>query len=134
MGLQYRKVKFKSNVMEGKPEVYKLQQLTYPMVSYAQLVKECSKSCGINIAQTQGVVDALLDRIAHYMELGHGVKVGDFGSFKPVFNSKVALSSEEATVETIKRKKILFYPGKTFRDMLGELSVTSASEILNTQD
>ena len=134
MGLNYTKAKMKLGYLEDKPEVWKARQLTFPQISYETLVEEIAQSRGVNSNSTRAVVDALLNRLVHYMQIGHGVSLGTFGSFKPVFNSKVALSSEEATVETIKRKKILFYPGKTFRDMLGELSVTSASEILNTQD
>ena len=90
MGIQYRKAKMKLGFLEEKPEVYKLRQLTFPQVTFAQLVKECSDSCGVNTAQTKAVLDALINRLVHYMEIGHGVRMGDFGSFKPVFTSKAA--------------------------------------------
>ena len=38
MGLQYRKSKIKLNYLESKPDRYKIQQLTYPAVSFGQLV------------------------------------------------------------------------------------------------
>ena len=134
MGLQYRKTKRKLGFLDEKPEVYKIQQLTYPMVTFAQLVSECSNSCGVNTAQTKAVIDALVNRMVHYMEIGHGVKMGDFGSFKPVFTSKVAQTLEEATVDTVKQKKLQFFPGKAFRNMLGELSITAASTALDVKE
>jgi predicted histone-like DNA-binding protein len=134
MGLQFRKTKMKLNYLEEKPEVYKLQQLTFPQVTFAQLVNECSNSCGVNTAQTKAVIDALVNRLVHYMEIGHGVRMGDFGSFKPTFTVKVAKTLEEATEDTIRKKKINFYPGKAFKNMLNDLSITSASENLSVQE
>ena len=134
MGLQYRKGKVVLNYRESKPEMFKLLQLTYPQVKYAQLVSECSISCGVNPAQTKSVIDALVNRVVHYMEIGHGVRVGELGSFKPVFTSKVTETLEEATPETIKMKKVQFFPGKAFKDMLDNLAIESASESLNVKE
>jgi len=134
MGLQYRKGKVVLNYRETKPQVYKLLQLTFPQVKYAQLVNECAHSCGVNPSQTKAVIDALVNRLVLYMSLGHGVKMGDFGSFKPVFNSKVAQTLEDATEETIKVKKVMFFPGKAFKDMLDSLEVENASDTLNVKE
>ena len=134
MGLQYRKAKVKLTFMEDKPERYKIKQLTFPQVTTAQLVRECSESCGVNSAQTRAVVDALVNRLVHYMEIGHGVSLGTFGSFKPVFTSKTAKTYDEADASTVTRKKVQFYPGKAFKDLMSEMTITSASEALNVPD
>ena len=134
MGLQYRKTKVKLGFLDEKPEVFKIQQLTFPQVTFAQLVKECSESCGVNRSQTKGVIEALINRLVHYMEIGHGVRMGDFGSFKPTFTCKVAQTLEEADASTVKVKKVQFYPGKAFKDMLTELTITQGSEALNVKD
>lgn len=138
MGLQYRKAKVTLTYRDEKPQVYKLRQLTFPQVKFAQLVKECSNSCGVNPAQTRAVIDALVDRLAHYMEIGHGVKMGDFGSFKPVFNSKTVktldgLEGDEA-LKTVKVKKVMFFPGKVFKDMIEDLTLESAGEALDVKE
>ena len=134
MGLQYRKAKVTLNYREEKPQVYKLRQLTFPQVNTANLINECANSCGVNATQTKAVIDALVNRLVHYMEIGHGVKMGDFGSFKPVFNSKTVKTLEDATLETVKAKKILFFPGKAFKQMLEALPITNASEALDVQE
>ena len=114
---------------EEKPEVYKLRQLTYPAVNTKQLVSEISQSQGINPSQTKAVIDALVNRLVHYMEIGHGVQIEGLGSFKPTFNSKVARSLKEVTLDTVKMKKIQFYPGKAFKDMLSNLSIQENSAL-----
>lgn len=134
MGIQYRKRKITLDYLDDKPTRYKVSQLTYPMVSFAKLVNECSEACGVNKSQTKAVIDALISRIVMYMDLGHGVKVGDFGSFKPVINVKSVKAYEDANADTVRQKKIQFYPGKAFRDMLSELSVQSASEALDDEE
>lgn len=135
MSIQYRKAKIKLNYLEEKPEVYKLRQLTFPQVTPDQLISEISQSQGINTSQTKAVIDALLNRMIHYMSIGHGVNLGSgFGSFKPVFTSKAAKTLEECDETTIRKKKINFYPGKAFKDMLSDLTVTSASETLDVQE
>lgn len=132
MGLQYRKAKVRLTYREEKPEVYKLRQLTYPQVSTNQLVSEISQSCGINTGTTKAVIDALTNRLVHYMEIGHGVKMGDFGSFKPTFNSKTVRTladlDDEDALKTVKIKKIQFYPGKQLHQMIQNISLTEASE------
>lgn len=136
MGLQYRKDKMKCGIMEGKPTVWKARQLTYPQVSYEQLVEEIAQSRGVNSNSTRAVVDALLNRLVHYMEIGHGVSLGSFGSFKPVFCSKVALTADEveSTIEGKGfKKKIRFYPGGQFSKMLKNMSVTAATEALDAE-
>lgn len=134
MGLQYRKARVVLNYRETKPQMFKLVQLTYPAVTTEQLIAECATTCGVNPAQSKAVIDALVDRIAHYMAIGHGVKVGNLGSFKPVFTSKVAETLEETTLETVRKKKIVFYPGKAFRGVIQDLSISSAGDAIGVKE
>lgn len=136
MGLNYRKAKVKLGYLEDKPEVWKAMQLTFPQVSYEQLVEEIAQSRGVNTNSTRAVVDALLNRLVHYMEIGHGVSLGSFGSFKPVFTSKT-VEDEESVDGTLQgkgfKKKVRFYPGGKFAQMLKGMSVTAASEALDAK-
>jgi len=134
MGLLYRKTKQTLNYLEEKPEVYRLQQITYPAVTFDQLVNECSTSCGVNASQTKAVINALTDRLVHYMEIGHGVKVGEFGSFKPVFTSKVSATIENLSTENVRQKKVRFTPGKKFKSMLDDMTISGASEVLDNAE
>ena len=64
MGLMYRKAKVKLTYREEKPEVYKLRQLTYPAVTYDQLLGMI-QIVGANRAQTKAVVEALQQTLDH---------------------------------------------------------------------
>lgn len=137
MGIQYRKAKVTLTYRDEKPEVYKLRQLTYPQVTYEQLLGMV-QIVGVNKAQTRAVVDVLLQALVHYMEIGHGVSLGTFGSFKPVFTSKTVktldgLEGDEA-LKTVKVKKVQFYPGGDFKEMLKGLAITPAGEALDVKE
>lgn len=126
MPIVTRKTKVVLNYLEEKPEVFKLQQVTLPQVSTKQLIAECSNSCGVNPSQTKAVIDALVNRLVHYMEIGHPVQVGEFGSFSPRIRTKVSTKLEKLSVENVKQKVIRFIPGKALRDMIAENPVMGA--------
>ena len=129
----YALKKFVLQYLEEKPEVYKAIQLTFPKVTYEQLL-EMIQIVGVSKAQTRAVVEALLTSLVHYMEIGHAVSLGQFGSFKPVFNSKTTKLLDDVD-DTIGGKgfikKINFYPGGKFKQMLKDLSVGGAGEALD---
>lgn len=129
MGLIYSKRKMVLNYRESKPEVWRARQITYPKITEKMLIEEISQSQGIPKTQTKAVIEALLNRCIHYMEIGHLVSLGTFGSFKPVFNAKVSQSEEDLNVErTLKVKKIQFYPGGDFKKMLQQMSIENTDQ------
>lgn len=128
MGIQYRKTSQVLRFKEDKPTVYKIAQVTMPFITYKELVKECSVSCGVNTSMVKASVDAILNRLVHYMEIGHPVQLGEFGSFKPDIRVKTVADIADADASTVKQKIIRFYPGKDFRDMLSNLAVEAVSE------
>lgn len=131
MGIIVRKVKTKLTFKDEQPEVYKVAQIAYLPVDYDTLVQECSESCGVNPSQTRAVVEALINRMLLIMKMGHAVRLGSFGTFKTQINVKTVANAEAATLDTIQQKRIQFYPGKGFRDMLSNLEVKTAGDSLN---
>jgi len=131
MPIVTRKTKTTLHYLEEKPEVYKLQQVTLPQVTTEQLIAECSNSCGVNPSQTKAVLDALVNRLVHYMDIGHPVKVGEFGSFSPRIRTKVSATLENLSMENVKQKVIRFTPGSALREMIAETPVTGADGLDN---
>lgn len=135
MGLIYRKGKEKLNFLEEKPEVWRARQLLYPKITESMLIEEISQSQGVPKTQTKAVIEALKNRLQHYMEIGHLVSLGGFGSFKPVFTSKVAETKEELSADNVKVKKIVFFPGGDFKQMLQRMSIESTEQaFLNEEE
>lgn len=132
-GFVTRKRRMVLNYLEEKPEVFKLQQVVFPQIVFETLVEEIAQSCGVGMAQTQAVVSALLNRLVHYMQIGHAVNLGSFGTFKPTFRSKCATHLEKLSVDNITLKYIRFIPGKKFKNMLANMNVEDSDALSDVE-
>ena len=110
---------------EDKPTVYKMAAVRQQKVTYDKLLDEVSNSCGVNRSQSKAVVEALIDRMTMFMDYGMGVQLGDFGTFQPTLQCKTKKTEEEVSSDDIRRLKIRYYPGKRFKNMLAQMSVTT---------
>lgn len=117
------------NFDKSKPTVYTVAPVRMQKVTFDQLLKETSESCGVNRPQVKSVIEALISRISHFMEYGMSVQLGDFGTFKPTINSKAQDSPDTVGTDNVVRRKIIFYPGKRFKEMLRDVSVMSFSDL-----
>lgn len=118
----------KLNYKKDKPTVYKMAAVRQQKVTYEKLLDEVSNSCGVNRSQSKAVIEALIDRMTMFMDYGMGVQLGDFGTFQPGIVSKAKETEDELTSSDVKRLKIRYYPGKRFKNMLAQMSVTSFEE------
>ena len=132
MSIVVRKTKMKLTYREGKPEVYKMRQLTYQPLTFEQLLSEI-QVVGVNPAQTQAVVTALLNRMVQYLNLGHAVQLDNFGTFKVCTKWKVAHTLEECTADTNVVKNLRFYPCKALQTLLREQTL-KVNEAVSEQE
>ncbi|MBQ4622759.1 MAG: HU family DNA-binding protein [Bacteroidaceae bacterium] len=123
MALIYEVRKTTLNFKKEKPTVYKVAAVRQQTVGFDALVKEVASSCGVHRTQSKAVVEALIDRLIHYMDLGLPVNVGELGSFKPTIRTKVKETADEVNAGNVVRRVVRFYPGKRLKDMLEDLSI-----------
>lgn len=123
MALIYEVRKTTLNFKKEKPTVYKVAAVRQQTVGFDALVKEVASSCGVHRTQSKAVVEALIDRLIHYMDLGLPVNVGELGSFKPTIRTKVKETAEEVNASNVVRRVVRFYPGKRLKEMLEDLSI-----------
>ncbi|MBQ0023140.1 MAG: hypothetical protein KBT29_07870 [Prevotellaceae bacterium] len=117
-----RKAKKKIVRPDGMHEAWIYQSPALPIVSFKKLIEECCISCGEHPSKTKGVVEALVDRIGHYLTLGRAVQIDGIGTFKPVINSTSAPSADELEepAKAIKGVKVRFYPHTPLQDAIAE--------------
>lgn len=115
-----RKTKKKIVQNDGMCEAWIYQSPSLPHIKFEDVVKECAESCGENSSKTKGVVEALMDRISHFLKLGRAVEIEGIGTLKPVINSKAASTAEELgdPSTAIKGVKVRFYPHKPLQDAI----------------
>lgn len=134
MPLIYEKKKIRLSFKGEKPEVYCIKPVRQQAVSFEDLMNEVSNSCGVNRSQTKAVLEALIDRMIVFMNYGMPVRLGEFGTFKPTFNAKSTAKADEMGADNVTRKKLLFYPGKRFKQMLSGMSVTTLDDPEEIED
>lgn len=134
MALIYEVKKQVLGFKEGKPTVYKVAAVRQQIVTYEKLVKEVASSCGVHRTQTKAVVEGLIDRMVHYMDFGMPVRLGEFGTFKPVIHTKTKMTMEEVSADNVVRRVVRFFPGKRMKDMLKELSIQTFETTSETEN
>ena len=134
MALIYEVKKTTLNFKKEKPVVYKVAAVRQQTVKYDALVKEVASSCGVHRTQTKAVVEGLLDRLVHYMDLGMPVRLEEFGTFKPAIQTKVKETAEEVDASNVVRRVVRFYPGKRMKEMLEELSIQTFERNADADD
>ena len=128
MSLVVEKSTRKIAFMEGKPTRNTYRKVSYQNVSFDMLVEEIAQTQGVTKTMAKAVVEAYINRLIHYMELGLGVQMGDFGIFKPAIRTKTTADIENLTTDNITSKRIQFLPGRAFRQMLKNLSIITVGD------
>ena len=123
MGFRLEKKAITLHYKEEKPTAYKLQLVREQTVKYKQLCKNISATTGIRRGEVEDVLEALAMQMMQMMEMGHPVQAGILGTFKPSVQTKCAKTQEELSHENIVRRKIVFYPGEVFKDMLAHMDI-----------
>ena len=114
--IMYRRTTKKLSYLNEKPVVYKLQQLTYPVVTSDNLIKYISQSANVPESSIRSCVAAIAQAIAYYVINGHAVHFDGFGTFNLRMQQKVAKTEAKATAENIKRLIPNFIAHKELRE------------------
>ena len=78
-----------------------------------------AKDTGTRPAQVKMVLDTLIDSMMQWLEEGHGVQLGSFGSFHPSVKCK---SSDDPDEVDVKRTKLTFYPSRELQRRVNSIS------------
>lgn len=133
MGIRYRKVATKLNMLEGKPTVYQLRQMVYPAISEKDLVKYAANAAAIPPSTMQACVEAIAQAIIYYAINGMRVVIPDFGGFYLAFRSKVAASPEDVNEESITYTGLAFQPLSELRDLVNNTGESVVDAVYNAQ-
>ena len=93
------------------------------------VAKSINSMSTISYPDTVAVLEAFLQVVPEKLSDGKIVELGDFGSFRMSVSSQGADTPEELTIRNITDKKVVFTPGKRFKEMLA--SIKFQKEALN---
>ena len=90
------------------------------------LTKRMEQNSTVSGADIRAVLYSLTEFVPDLLSEGKTVHIGELGSFRVSISSEGSETAEEVSASNIRGSKIIFTPGKKFKDMLGKLSFTRA--------
>lgn len=129
MGVKYRVGKVALNFRDEKPQVYKLLQLTYPIIKEKALIRYICKSSNLPESTVQACVLAIAEGISYFVINGHRVTFSSFGAFFLNVRTKTAQTIEECTLETVKETSIGFQSNSELADLARRVEVTEQKSL-----
>lgn len=107
---------------EEKKEIYVAEADRGNVIGPDKIAELIAKDTGARPAQVKMILNTLTDSMIAWIEEGHGVKLGNFGSFMPSVKSA---SNEDPSKVGVKRTKLTFYPSKTLADKVREVNIST---------
>lgn len=119
--VQKRVLKF----TENEKTVYVAKAQRGDVIMPDKIAKYVAKDTGAPRAQVKMILDTLVESMMDWIEEGHGVKLGNFGSFMPTAKSA---SSEVPEEVGVKRMWVTFYASKQLKERLDEVKYSTVNE------
>ena len=129
MALEYVVTKRVFGFDDTKTEKYVAKSVRSGQMSFSKTCAKVSRLCGVHRTVVDLVVSGLVDMMAEDIDDGKSVQLGEFGIFSPTIRTKSSDEEKEISSKSIVQRKILFYPGKIFKDTLADMSITRRAEI-----
>lgn len=123
MSIKYRPVKLTLNYREEKPQVWKAQKLTFPVIVEDALIEYIANSAAIPKSTVKACTLAIAEAIIYFVINGHYVSFDSFGSFYLKMKVKTTRSVKECTLESIKSLTIGFKANTQLSNIMNKTKV-----------
>ena len=130
MGMNVKIRKKTLNFTKEKKQIYVAQADRGDVIDADKIAALIAQDTGARPAQVKMILNTLTDSMITWLEEGHGVKLGNFGSFMPSVKSD---SSEDPNEVGVKRMRLTFYPSKDLSRRVGAISYSKES-LLNSEE
>ena len=103
--------------LESDPKYYAIVK-SAGRVDMIGVAKSINSMSTISYPDTVAVLEAFLHVVPEKLSEGFIVELGDFGSFRMSVSSQGTESPDELSIRNITDRKVVFKPGKRFKEML----------------
>ena len=131
MGVNIKVAKKVLHFTKEKTEIYVAKADRGDVIDPDKIAELIAKDTGARPAQVKMILNTLTDSMITWLEEGHGVKLGNFGSFMPSVRSASSENPEEVGV---KRMRLTFYPSKDLYTKVGAISYSKESLPQNEEE
>ena len=105
-----------------KKEVYVASPDRGNVIDAEKIADLIAKDTGTRPAQVRMILYTLIDSMMAWLEEGHGVQLGSFGSFHPSVKSK---SSDDPDEVEVRRTRLVFYPSHELKQRIKGMSYST---------
>lgn len=124
MGINAKIRKRVLHFTKEKKEIFVAEADRGDVIDSDKIAMLIAQDTGARPAQVKMILNTLTDSMITWLEEGHGVKLGNFGSFMPSVKSD---SSEDPNEVGVKRMRLTFYPSKDLSRRVGAISYSKES-------
>lgn len=124
MGINVTTQKKVLHFTQEKKQIYVAKVERGDVIGPDKIAQLIAQDTGARPAQVKMILNTLTDSMITWLEEGHGVKLGNFGSFMPSVKSASSENPEEVGV---KRVRLTFYPSKDLYTKVGAISYSKES-------
>lgn len=118
MSLSYKVIqRGEPGVPGGGVKKYYAQAVATGEVDIEYLTKRIEKISTVSGADIRAVLYALTDVVPEELADGNIARIGDMGDFRLSLSSEGHDREEEVSSDSVRKTKVLFRPGKKFREM-----------------
>ena len=103
--------------LEAEPKYYAIVK-SDGRADTITIAKSINSMSTVSIPDTAAVLEAFLHVVPDKLADGKIVELGDFGTFRITVSSEGAALAEEVTARSITDTRVIFTPGKRFKQML----------------
>lgn len=121
MRFPYRPVAKRNPRKPGESPRYYAQDRYTGEVDLRELARRIAVISTLSEPDMVAALEALIFAIPQYLAEGKIVRLGDFGTFRLILNSRSADSAAEVSAGNIRSWRVHFRPGKVFREKLRPL-------------
>ena len=122
MALNLKVKKRVLNFTKEKKEVYVATPDRGNTIDAEKIAELIAQDTGARPAQVKMILDTLIDSMMTWLEEGHGVQLGSFGSFMPSVKSK---SSDDPDEVEVRRTRLVFYPSHELKQRIKGMSYST---------
>ena len=132
MSVKYRTVKQVLGYIETKPQVWKAQKLTFPVINEDALIEYMANSAALPKSTVKARTYAIAEAIIYFVINGHQVTFDAFGSFYLKIKTKTSKTLEECDTSLIKRMTIGFSANQHLASLVNRAKVQKVTTLNNT--
>ncbi len=122
MSLNLKVQKKTLHFTKEKKEVYVASPDRGNVIDAEKIADLIAKDTGTRPAQVKMILDTLIDSMMAWLEEGHGVQLGSFGSFHPSVKSK---GSDDPDEVEVRRTRLVFYPSHELKQRIKGMSYST---------